>query len=83
MLSLRLTAYISNLHSLMFMKSLDVFNSCLNVLMYNYYVLAGIQTVCFKEWEKINKVEMEKGSKSGKPREKIVDIGEMLNILKS
>lgn len=40
----------------------------------------GVQVVSFDGWRKIDKVEIEKGEKVGKPREKIVDIEEMLKI---
>ncbi|XP_024215498.1 NADPH:adrenodoxin oxidoreductase, mitochondrial isoform X2 [Halyomorpha halys] len=40
----------------------------------------GVQVVSFEGWRKIDKVEIEKGEKVGKPREKIVDIEEMLKI---
>lgn len=40
----------------------------------------GVSTVSYSDWEKIDKVEQERGKKVGKPREKIVDISEMLNI---
>lgn len=36
--------------------------------------------VSFDGWRKIDKVEIEKGEKVGKPREKIVDVKEMLKI---
>lgn len=34
----------------------------------------------FGGWEKIDEVEVERGAKLGKPREKILDISEMLQI---
>jgi adrenodoxin-NADP+ reductase len=37
-------------------------------------------TVSWNGWNKINQVEVERGMKIGKPREKIVDIDEMLQI---
>uniref|UniRef100_T1IYD1 NADPH:adrenodoxin oxidoreductase, mitochondrial n=1 Tax=Strigamia maritima TaxID=126957 RepID=T1IYD1_STRMM len=40
----------------------------------------SIQTVSFGDWLKIDKVEKERGAKLGKPREKIVNIPEMLEI---
>ncbi|KAK2575015.1 hypothetical protein KPH14_008762 [Odynerus spinipes] len=40
----------------------------------------GISTVSYSGWEKINQVEQQRGKEMGKPREKIVDISEMLNI---
>lgn len=40
----------------------------------------GVQIVSYEDWEKIDKVEQERGKNCGKPREKIVDINEMLEI---
>ncbi|KAL4120621.1 hypothetical protein QTP88_013280 [Uroleucon formosanum] len=40
----------------------------------------GIITVDWNGWMKIDKVEVERGIKHGKPREKIVDVDEMLQI---
>ncbi|KAK3919324.1 NADPH:adrenodoxin oxidoreductase, mitochondrial [Frankliniella fusca] len=40
----------------------------------------GVQTVSFDGWEKIDKEEVTRGKALGKPREKIVDIKEMLQI---
>nr|CAD7203302.1 unnamed protein product [Timema douglasi] len=40
----------------------------------------GVQWVSFSDWEKIDQVEKERGARLGKPREKIVDIKEMLSI---
>ncbi|KAL1137644.1 hypothetical protein AAG570_009340 [Ranatra chinensis] len=40
----------------------------------------GIQAVSFEGWEKMDKVEIERGKQLGKSREKIVDIREMLAI---
>lgn len=45
--------------------------------------LKNILPVTFDEWEKIDKEECERGKKLGKPREKIVDISEMLKIAHS
>lgn len=39
------------------------------------------QVVTWKDWLKINEFEINAGKKVGKPREKIVDIQKMLNIL--
>jgi hypothetical protein len=38
--------------------------------------------VRFDEWEKINRIERERGKKIGKPREKIISTKEMLQIAK-
>ena len=40
----------------------------------------GVMYVDKYGWNKINKYEMDIGNKSGKPREKLLDISEMLNI---
>lgn len=40
----------------------------------------GIQIVTYEDWEKIDREEMERGKALGKPREKIVNISEMLEI---
>ncbi|XP_067213323.1 NADPH:adrenodoxin oxidoreductase, mitochondrial isoform X2 [Linepithema humile] len=40
----------------------------------------GIQIVSYKDWEKIDRVEQERGQQMKKPREKIVDVAEMLKI---
>lgn len=43
-------------------------------------IFLGIITVDWNGWTKIDKVEVERGIKCGKPREKIVDVDEMLQI---
>ncbi|XP_011153806.1 NADPH:adrenodoxin oxidoreductase, mitochondrial isoform X3 [Harpegnathos saltator] len=40
----------------------------------------GVQIVSYSDWEKIDRVECERGKQLGKSREKIVDIAEMLKI---
>ncbi|XP_065193332.1 NADPH:adrenodoxin oxidoreductase, mitochondrial-like [Sycon ciliatum] len=40
----------------------------------------GVQVVTFSDWERINAVEVERGQVIGKPREKVVDVDEMLAI---
>lgn len=40
----------------------------------------NIRTVSFNDWEKIDKIEISRGKNIGKPREKIVDVSEMLDI---
>ncbi|KOX80011.1 NADPH:adrenodoxin oxidoreductase, mitochondrial [Melipona quadrifasciata] len=40
----------------------------------------GIPIVLYNDWKKIDKIECERGKILGKPREKIVDINEMLEI---
>lgn len=42
---------------------------------------AGVQTVSFDDWKKIDSAEILKGESAGKPREKMVDISEMLNLV--
>jgi len=39
-----------------------------------------VTTVSWKDWERIDAVEQSRGEKVGKPREKIVDIQEMLAV---
>ncbi|CAK9815629.1 NADPH:adrenodoxin oxidoreductase, mitochondrial [Anthophora plagiata] len=41
----------------------------------------GIHVVSYNDWKKIDKAECENGKKLGKPREKMVDIKEMLEIV--
>ncbi|XP_075227253.1 NADPH:adrenodoxin oxidoreductase, mitochondrial [Lycorma delicatula] len=40
----------------------------------------GIQTVSFSDWERIDGVEIKRGKEVGKPREKITNVNEMLQI---
>lgn len=42
----------------------------------------GIQIVSYEDWQKIDRVEQERGKQLGKTREKIVDVAEMLDIAK-
>lgn len=54
-------------------------------LIYLFYnvtliLVAGLVTVSFDGWKKIDRVEVERGKAVGKPREKIVSIQEMLKI---
>jgi adrenodoxin-NADP+ reductase len=42
--------------------------------------VSGVTTVSWKDWERIDAVEQSRGEKVGKPREKIVDIQEMLAV---
>ncbi|XP_063816745.1 NADPH:adrenodoxin oxidoreductase, mitochondrial isoform X2 [Pseudophryne corroboree] len=44
-------------------------------------LLRGIQTVSFSDWEKIDEVEIARGVEVGKPREKILDSEEMLQLI--
>ena len=43
-------------------------------------VVAGITPVTFGEWRKIDSEERSRGEARGKPREKIVDVDEMLSV---
>ncbi|XP_066520782.1 NADPH:adrenodoxin oxidoreductase, mitochondrial [Hoplias malabaricus] len=40
----------------------------------------GVRTVTFSEWEKINSEEIRRGIAVGKPREKLLDVRQMLEI---
>ncbi|CAI5659638.1 NADPH:adrenodoxin oxidoreductase, mitochondrial [Oreochromis niloticus] len=40
----------------------------------------GVKPVTFSDWEKIDNVEMKKGESSGKPREKLLTVEEMLHV---
>ncbi|KAK3529150.1 hypothetical protein QTP70_018104 [Hemibagrus guttatus] len=40
----------------------------------------GVRSVSFSEWEKINSEEMRRGEVLGKPREKVLDVKEMLDV---
>ncbi|KAL5018567.1 hypothetical protein ScPMuIL_004289 [Solemya velum] len=43
----------------------------------------GVQVVTFTDWNKINKIEMSRGKSVGKPREKMVNIQDMLKAASS
>ena len=45
--------------------------------------IAGVDVVTFSEWEKIDSLERSRGAERGKPREKIVDVQEMLTVAHS
>ncbi|XP_048448489.1 NADPH:adrenodoxin oxidoreductase, mitochondrial-like [Rhincodon typus] len=40
----------------------------------------GIRPVTFPEWEKIDNVEVANGEKAGKPREKLLDVQQMIEV---
>jgi NADPH-dependent glutamate synthase beta subunit-like oxidoreductase len=40
-----------------------------------------IRTVSFSDWKKIDAAEIERGMKTGKPREKFVRVSGMLSVL--
>lgn len=48
-----------------------------------YAAQTGIRPVTFSDWQKIDAVEKSRGESRGKPREKIVDVDEMLDIAHS
>ena len=48
-----------------------------------FLFLLGIRPVTFEEWKKIDEYEIKQGKKVGKPREKIVDIKDFLEIAHS
>lgn len=50
--------------------------------MLSLHLFAGKDTVNFQEWEKIDREEIERGEKKGKPREKLIDISEMVQVAK-
>lgn len=41
-------------------------------------VVCALQVVTFKGWEQIDSAEVEAGQAAGKPREKFVDVPDML-----
>ncbi len=43
-------------------------------------VSTGVRTVLFSQWEQINAEEEKRGKCLGKPREKLLDVDEMLKI---
>ena len=45
--------------------------------------VAGLDIVSFPDWEKINTLETRWGDQSGKPRQKIVDVAEMIHVAMS
>lgn len=48
-----------------------------------YIFVVGKQIVSFSDWDKIDLEEIQRGTPIGKPREKIVDIEEMLQVAHS
>ncbi|XP_029383803.1 NADPH:adrenodoxin oxidoreductase, mitochondrial [Echeneis naucrates] len=43
----------------------------------------GVKSVSFSDWEKIDSVEMSRGEASGKPREKILTVEEMIQVART
>lgn len=44
-------------------------------------MIAGVDTVSFPDWEAIDRYEVREGEKRGKPREKVVDLAQMMDIV--
>lgn len=44
-------------------------------------ITPGVRPVSFSDWEKIDAAEVARGKAAGKPREKIVDPQEMLQLI--
>ena len=42
----------------------------------------GVEPVSFNQWETLDEEERHRGKPQGRPREKITDVNEMLNIAK-
>ena len=42
---------------------------------------SGVKPVFFKDWDRIDKVEQERGVEKQKPREKIINVKEMMDIV--
>ena len=40
----------------------------------------GLKPVTFTQWEKIDKLEQQRGSEMGKPREKVISLEEMVTV---
>ena len=45
-----------------------------------YMHVTGLKPVTFIQWEKIDKLEQERGNEMGKPREKVTSLEEMVNV---
>ena len=46
-------------------------------------LVAGVKPVSFSDWEKINQEETRRGATQGKPREKLLDVEEMLKTART
>jgi len=46
-------------------------------------LVAGVKPVTFSDWEKIDQEERRRGGAEGKPREKLLDVREMLEVARS
>ena len=56
-------------------------HSIIEVILYNDSV-AGVDPVTFSEWEAIDEEEKRVGEERGKPREKVVELEAMMNIIR-
>lgn len=45
-----------------------------------FFSSVGVKPVTFSNWEKIDSLEMSRGEASGKPREKLLTVEEMLQV---
>ena len=50
--------------------------------LHEFYNLIGVQPTTFSDWEKIDAAEVREGERVGKPREKVISIQTMLDIIK-
>ena len=46
-------------------------------------LIAGVDTVSFSDWESVDSHEVREGEMKGKPREKVVDLAQMMNIIRT
>ena len=71
---------------------MELLNNELGIIQYNSLrvkrvviiigvLIAGVDTVSFPEWEAIDRHEVGAGEKKGKPREKIVELTQMMDIV--
>jgi len=44
------------------------------------YCIVGLKPVTFSQWERIDKLEQQRGSEMGKPREKVTSLEEMVTV---
>ena len=56
---------------------------CITTLILYTVLLTGVDPVSFSEWEAIDEHERREGEATGKPREKIVDVNAMMDVVKS
>lgn len=48
---------------------------------FSFVITPGVHPVTFSDWEKIDAAEVARGKLAGKPREKLVDPREMLQLI--